>query len=342
MVKSEGYGHGAAVAARAALEGGATWLGVYAPDEALALRVAGFSQPLLVAGWSPPSAHEALIRAAADITIFDVASVEALAGAASAVGTRARVHVKLDSGLGRLGVRPSAVEDMVHALERAHRWIDVAGIFTHYADAESDPAFTQTQHQLFLDVVERFRSVAAHALLHTCGSAGILRSHELHHDLVRLGIGMYGYDPRGGAPRIQLQPAMSVFARVAQVKTLAAGESVGYGRTWKAPGPSRIATVAIGYGQGVPRALSNRGSMVVHAARCPIVGAVSMDQVTLDVSALDAVSQGDAAMFFGRRDGVQLGADEVAELLGTISYEVLCGISAQVPRVPVDGAASGG
>ena len=335
MVKSNGYGHGSAIAARAALEGGATWLGVYTPDEAVALRDAGFDVPVLVVGWSPPAWHGTLIERGVDITVFDVAAIESVARAARRLDRDARVHVKVDTGLGRLGVRADAVNPVVAALGAARADVTVAGIFTHFADAESNPEFTLQQHQRFLEAVDALRPVAPDALLHTSGSAAIIEFPEVHHDLVRLGISLYGYVPHGIDSDLALRPAMSVLAQVAQVKTLDADESVGYGRTWYAHGRRRIATVAIGYGQGVSRALSNRGHMVVNGTRCPIAGTVSMDQVTLDVTNGDDVVPGDTAMFFGVRDGVRLGADEVAERAGTIAYEVLCGVAESVPRVAV-------
>jgi alanine racemase len=335
MVKSNGYGHGAETAAQAALDGGASWLGVYTPDEALALRAAGFRLPMLVVGWSPPATLRPLIDEDVDITVFDATAISATAAAAVQAGKRARVHVKLDTGLGRLGVREDDLPDVVVALRRAADHVQVAGIFTHYADPEGNADFTQEQHRRFLEGVVTLRPVAPDALLHTSGSAAILNFPEMHHDLVRLGIAFYGYAPREHAATFDVRPAMSVFARVVHVKTVGPGESVGYGRTWWARTPRRIATVAIGYGQGLPRALSNRGHMLVHGRRCLIAGTVNMDQVTVDVSDVDACAPGDEAMFFGHREGARMGADEVADLVDTIAHEVLCGVADWVPRLTI-------
>ena len=344
MVKSNGYGHGASIAAHAALSGGATWLGVYTPDEALELREAGIAEPILVAGWSPPATHDALVSHGVDITVFDVATLRELAATARLRGRRARVHVKVDTGMGRLGVRPEALDAMRQALRDEGTSIEVVGVFTHFADAESDVAFTREQHATFLRAADALRSEAGEALLHTAGSAAILNVAAAHHDMVRLGIALYGYVPRGTAVDVPLRIAMSVFARVAQLKTVPADETVGYGRTWRASAPRRVATVALGYGQGVPRVLSNRGVMVVGGSRCPIVGVVNMDQVTVDVSDTDGVAVGDAAMFFGESSGVRLGADEVADAAGTIPHEITCGVAASVPRLarePADRANGG-
>ena len=338
MVKSNGYGHGLAIAARAALDGGATWLGVYTPQEALALRGAGFEARILVLGWSPPSVHRALVDAGVDVSVFDPEAVRSLAEAAGAAGTAARVHVKIDTGLHRLGVLPEALESMAAVLRAAGGDLEVAGLFTHFADAGVDAAFTDEQHARFLEAVEVLRPVAREALLHTSGSASVIAHPSTHHDLVRCGIALYGYPPVPAPAPLRL--GMHVFARVVQLRTVAAGETVGYGRTWRAETPRRIATVAIGYGQGLPRALSSRGHMAIRGRRCPIAGIVSMDQVTLDVTDHDGVSVGDAAMFIGERDGVRIGADDVGDLTGTLPHEILCGIAEGIPRLPRPAAAA--
>jgi alanine racemase len=330
MVKANGYGHGIAIAARAALDGGATWLGVYTPEEALGLRAAAFDAPMLVVGWSPPAMLDALIAAQVDVTVLDADGLAAVAGAAA--GRRPRVHLKIDTGLHRLGALPEQLDALADAVRAAGDRVEVAGIFTHFADAADDVAFTVTQHGVFLEAVDALRPLAPEALLHTSGSAAILAHPAMHHDLVRVGIAFYGYPPVP-APA-SLRPAMHVFCRVAQVRTVAPGESVGYGRTWRAEAATRIATATLGYGQGLPRALSNLGHLAIRGRRCPIVGIVSMDQVGLDVSDVDGVKPGDVAMFIGERDGIRIGADEVAELTGTLPHEILCGISEGIPRRP--------
>ena len=330
MVKSNGYGHGISIAARAALEGGATWLGVYTPQEALSLRASGFDARMLVVGWSPPATLDDLIAAGVDVSVLDTDGLRAVA--ASAAGRRPRVHLKIDTGLHRLGALPEAVESLADAVRDAGDRVEVAGVFTHFADAAEDVGFTVTQHARFLEAVEALRPVAPDALLHTSGSAAILAHPAMHHDLVRAGIAYYGYPPVPGPA--SLRPAMSVFCRVAQVRTVARGESVGYGRTWRAETARLIATATLGYGQGLPRALSNRGHVAIRGRRCPIVGIVSMDQVGVDVSDVDGVTAGDTAMFIGEHGGIRIGADEVGELTGTLPHEILCGISEGIPRHP--------
>jgi alanine racemase len=330
MVKSNGYGHGIAIAASAALDGGASWLGVYTPEEALGLRAAGFDTRMLVVGWSPPSTLKALIAAGVDVSVLDADGIRAVAAAAG--GRTARIHLKIDTGLHRLGALPEILDTLVLALRDAGARIEVVGIFTHFASPADDPAFTITQHTRFLEAVDVLRPVAPEALLHTSGSAAILAHPAMHHDLVRAGIALYGYPPVPGPGALRL--AMHVFCRVAQVRTVAQGESVGYGRTWRAPEARRIATATLGYGQGLPRALSNCGHLGIRGHRCPIVGRVSMDQVGVDVSDVDGVAAGDVAMFFGESAGIRIGADEVGALCGRLPHEILCGIAEGIPRHP--------
>jgi alanine racemase len=330
MVKSNGYGHGMTIAARAALDGGASWLGVYTPQEALALRVAGFQAPILVVGWSPPSTLDDLIAGGVDVSVLDAEGIRVVAAAAT--GGTARVHIKIDTGLHRLGALPETLDSLVNAVREVGGRVHVAGLFTHFAAADGDAAFTIVQHGRFLEAVDALRPAAPDALLHTSGSAAILAHPAMHHDIVRPGIAFYGYPPVPGPAT--LRPAMSVLCRVAQVRTVASGESVGYGRTWRAQTSRRIATATLGYGQGLPRALSNRGHLGIRGSLCPIVGIVSMDQVGVDVSDVEGVVAGDTAMFIGERDGIRIGADEVGALTGTLPHEILCGIAEGIPRHP--------
>jgi alanine racemase len=330
MVKANGYGHGIAIAARAALDGGATWLGVYTPQEAFALRTAGFAARILVVGWSPPATLARLVAADVDVSVLDAYGIRAVAAATA--GARPRIHIKIDTGLHRLGALPETIESLADTLREVGDRVQVAGIFTHFADAADDPGFTIAQHGRFLAAVDALRAVAPDALLHTSGSAAILAHPAMHHDLVRAGIAFYGYPPVPGPA--SLRPAMHVFCRVAQVRTVPQGESVGYGRTWRAESPRRIATATIGYGQGLPRALSNRGHLGVGGRRCAIVGIVSMDQVGLDVSDVDGVAAGDTVLYIGERDGLRIGADVVGALTRTLPHEILCAVSEGIPRHP--------
>lgn len=332
MVKANGYGHGLETAAEAALAGGATWLGVSSPEEAL--QAVRFDAPVLNVGWSNPSMHVDLVSAGVHITVWESGAVESVAQAAAEAGRRARIQVKIDTGMGRLGARPEWLEEVRSALAAHSAHVDVTGLFTHFADSEApDQSFTEEQHARFLALVTRFEDVASGALLHCANSGAILRAPETHHDQVRVGIALYGYPPATARDVVPLRPAMTMVARVTQVKTVSAGDTIGYCRTWRADRPTRIATVAAGYADGVQRAQSSRGVVLLRGVRCPIVGLVSMDQIGVDVSEVDGVRPGEEAILFGERDGLALGADEVGAVVGTIPHEVLCAVSARLPRV---------
>ena len=332
MVKANGYGHGSALVAAAALDGGATWLGVASAEEALQLRAEGFNVPVLVSGWIPPGQLPALVSAGVDLAVWEPDQVAAAAAAAGR--DPARLHLKIDSGMGRLGALPAAVPDLVEALARAGDRVEPVGAFTHFADAEADHDFTLTQDAVFLVAAGEMRHRWPELLLHAANSAAALGVPETRHDLVRCGIAIYGYAPRDLEGAAELRPAMSFRARVGQVKTLRRGRSVGYGRTWVAERETRVAAITAGYADGVQRAQSNRGSVLVGGQRCPIIGRVSMDQLTADVSSVEGVRPGDEAVIFGRQGDAWLGADEVGAAAGTISYEVLAAVSGRVPRLP--------
>jgi alanine racemase len=338
MVKANGYGHGAVLAARCMIAGGARWLGVSSPEEALQLRGAGVEAPMLIVGWSPPSSYRALIAAGVDITAHDLADLEALTARARVAGRQARVHLKVDSGMGRLGARLEDVHRLLRTIRDAAPHLRLAGVLTHFADADgAAPGFTRLQHERFLPVAEAARDLDPEVLVHCANSAATLRFPEMRHDLVRPGIALYGYAPPESPGVVALRPALTFAACVTQVKTIRAGDSVGYGRAWTARRDTRVAVVAAGYADGVHRSQSNRGCVLVAGVRCPIVGLVSMDMISVDVSAVDGVEAGDEAIIIGGRGrpGTLLGADEVGDAGGTVAYEVLCAVSARVPRILV-------
>jgi alanine racemase len=334
MVKAGGYGHGDTLAAAAALDGGASWLGVSSAEEALHLRAEGFAGPLLIAGAASPAHLAALVAAGVDLAVWDPDQVDD--AAAAGAGTPARLHLKVDSGMGRLGVLPAQLPELMAAVDRAGARVEPVAAFTHFANAEDDPGYTLGQDAVFLEAAAALRQRWPGLLLHAANSAAALGLPATRHDLVRCGIAIYGYAPAGAEGAARLRPAMSFHARVIQVKTVRSGQSVGYGRTWVAERDTRVAAIAAGYADGVQRAQSNRGSVLVGGRRCPIIGRVSMDQLTADVSLVEGVKAGDEAVLFGRQGGVWLGADDVGSAAGTVSYEVLCAVSARVPRLRVD------
>jgi alanine racemase len=320
VVKADGYGHGAVPVARAALAGGATWLAVVTGREAAALREAGIEAPILAMGALDDAELAIALEARADVGAWSRRFVAKL-------GDRdARVHVKLDTGLGRLGTRdPRQADDTIAALgERA------VGLWTHFATAdERGDAFFGEQLQRFAAWAAPHQAARPELVLHAANSAATLRDPAAHFDLVRCGIGVYGLDPFGvDAAAVGLTPALELRSYVATLKPCAPDESAGYGRRFIATEPTRIATLPIGYGDGWRRGLSNNAEVVIRGRRHPLVGTVSMDNVTVDVGLDSDVRPGDDALLIG--GGIT--AEEVARRLGTINYEVTTGLLARTLR----------
>jgi alanine racemase len=332
VVKANGYGHGAVNAARAALRGGASWLGVSSVAEGIELREARLDAPVLNLGYTPTEAAQEAIDARLSLTLYDASNLRQLQNLRTA--RPIRVHIKVDTGMHRLGASPEKALELVEAVSK-DRHFELEGIFTHFAVAdEDDPAFTRKQLEEFLLFRDKAKAITKVGLVHAANSAGLLRFPDARLDLVRAGLLIYGVRPRrewsdlGG-----LRPALSWQTIVTNVVNLEAGESVGYGRTFTAQkSGTRVATVACGYADGLNRKLSNRGKAIVRGRLVPIVGTISMDQAALDVSELPEVQLGDTVTLIGRDGEASWTADDTAEALGTISYEVLCAISARVPR----------
>jgi len=328
VVKADGYGHGAVPAARAALAGGATWLAVVTGTEALALREGGVGEdvPILAMGALDRGELDRALAAGADIAAWSTRWLRAL-------GDRpARVHVKLDTGMGRLGTRhPGQADEVVAALgERC------AGLWTHFATAdERGDRFFDEQLRRFRDWALPHKERHPGLLLHAANSAATLRDPETHFDLVRCGIAIYGLDPFGeDAEAHRLKPALELRSYVAALKEAQPGESAGYGRRFIADERTRIATVPIGYGDGWRRGLSDNADVVINGRRHPLVGTVSMDNITVDVGLDSEVRPGDEVLLIG--GGIC--AEEVAERLGTINYEITTGLLPRTQRTYVGAA----
>ncbi len=339
VVKADGYGHGAAPVARAALAGGATWLAVVTAAEATSLRQAGIDARLLVLGpLQDAELHEAL-DAGADVVAWDEATVERLVG----VGRPASVHLKFDSGMGRLGQRdPERFERLCATVaDVAH--LQLVGVMTHFATADdpNDP-FLDLQLERFGAVVARARRRYPGLIVHAANSAATLRDRASHFDMVRNGIAIYGLDPFGRDPAEQgLEPALVWESWLASSKPCEPGDSVGYGRRFVADRSTRIGNVPVGYADGVRRHLSGLDAPVLVAGRrVPMVGTVSMDSFGVDLGPDRDDPVGAAVTLIGRAGDERILAEELATVLGTINYEVTCAISARVPRVyHRDGAA---
>jgi alanine racemase len=342
VVKANAYGHGAVEAARTAAEAGADWLGVARAEEGLALRAAGLALPILVMGYTPPTLASEAVGRDLTLAVFDPDAAQAYAAAARAINRSARVHVKVDTGMGRLGLLPEDAPGFVAALN-ALPGLWVEGLFTHFANADSQPSpsgsgaggegefSARKQLSLFQSVLSALPSRPA--LAHACNSAGALALPEARLDLVRLGIALYGLDPSAEVPCPPgFRPALAWKARVTQVKVLPPGHGVSYGSQYVTTERETIAVVGAGYADGYRRVL-NVNEVLLHGRRAPVRGRVCMDQIVAGVTHLPAVRAGDEAVLLGAQGGEVISAGELARKWGTINYDVTSGIMARVPRV---------
>ncbi|MGN6256233.1 MAG: alanine racemase [Solirubrobacterales bacterium] len=334
VVKADGYGHGAEASARAALAGGATRLAVATAAEAAELGSLFPEVPLLTMGALTVDEVEVALGAGAELALWREDFRRVIADRARAHGRPARVHVKYDSGMGRLGNRePEEVLELVRACA-VDPDLELAGIWTHFATAdELDSAYFNEQLERFEMVAATVKDQHPGALIHAANSAAVLRDRRSHFEMARCGVAIYGLDPFQRDPAEQgLRPALTLRSHVADVKRFPAGASAGYGRRWKAPVDTWVGVVPLGYGDGVRRALTNDADVLVRGRRHPLVGTVSMDNITIDLGPETEVQPGDEAVLIGRQDEEQILAEEVARRLETINYEVTCAISPRVPR----------
>ena len=336
VVKADGYGHGADGCAASALEGGATRLAVATAGEAEQVGRRFQHVPLLTMGALTAEEVDGVISAGSELAVWREGFRQLVADRARAHGYRARVHVKFDSGMGRLGNSdPSEVVALARACAEDPN-LDLVGIWTHLATAdEPDSPYFDEQLDRFDEVAAAVKAEHPDVVAHAANSAAVLRDRRSHHDMARCGVAIYGLDPFQRDPADHdLRPALSLRSYVADVKRFPAGASVGYGRRWTAPAETWVGVVPLGYGDGVRRALTNNAEILVRGRRFPLVGTVSMDNITIDLGSETAVEPGDEAVLIGRQDEEEILAEEVARRLETINYEVTCAISQRVPRRP--------
>jgi alanine racemase len=333
VVKADAYGHGAVPLARALVGAGVERFAVALLEEAVELRRASISSPILVMGALEPAQMEAVVRWNVTPAIFREDQVEALDAAAARGDRRQPFHLKLDTGMGRLGIPCAMLDSLLDPIGRASRLV-LEGMFSHLACAD-DPAhpLTRLQIERFEECLDRIRARGWDPpLRHLSNSAAVLERPPAWMSLVRPGLLLYGCRPSPLNASIPLSPVLRLSSRIVYLKDLPPGESVGYGATFTAKRASRIATVAAGYDDGVIRSLSNRGHFLVSGRPVPIAGRVSMDLTTLDVTDHPETRIGDEAVLIGSQGGSFQGADRVAEEAGTVSWEIFCGIGARVPR----------
>ncbi len=332
VVKADGYGHGAVQSARAALAGGASWLAVVEAAELHELRAAGLREvPVLVMGALTGEELGLALADGGEVVVWSEEGVEAVAAAGGG-----GVHVKLDSGMGRLGTRdPERASAAVAAAERAPG-VRLGGLMTHFATADEggDGGFFDEQLEAFTRWARPLAEDRPGVLVHAANSAAVLREEAAHFDMVRCGIAVYGMDPFGEDPAAQgLEPALELASYVAELKLCRAGQSTGYGRRFVAARDTAIGLLPIGYGDGWRRALSGNAEALIGGERHPLVGTVSMDSVTVDLGPEpDERLRGEVAVLIGRQGDERITAEDIARRLGTINYEITCGLSPRVRR----------
>ena len=331
VVKANAYGHGSVNAAQVMLRAGADAFAVAIVDEALELRSAGIARPILILGGSDSLSMREALHANASQAVYEQWMLDVLQDEASRSGMRAKAHLKIDSGMSRIGVR--SIEDLEALLDHWKKNcpdVEMEGMFTHFCAAENDPEFTARQNEFFAGAVEIVRAAGFNPVTHAAATSA-MGMEACQYDMVRAGIGLYGTLAPGLED--ELQYAQTLVARPTRIQRIAAGETVGYGRTYTAKRDTLVMTVPIGYGDGYPRALSNKACALVCGQRVPIIGNVCMDMIMLDVTGVPGASLNSEVVLMGAQGEERITPDELAKLAGTIPYEIMLGFSARVRRV---------
>ena len=330
-VKADAYGHGLVPVAKKLSSCGVDYLGVASIDEGIRLRKAGIKKPVLVLGLALKEDLKPLLEYNLTPTICTMESAEGLNRMASMSGRKARVHIKVDTGMGRIGVLYNDALDFIKKVSRLES-IEIEGLFTHLACADTDRPFTLKQIRLFRDLNSKLsRSGINIPLIHAANSMGVLGFKESHFNMVRPGLVIYGLYPRKGL-KVELKPVLSLKTRVMYAKKLPRGHGVSYGRTYRAPRDTSVVTLPIGYGDGYPRNLSDLAPVLLKGKRFRVSGRVCMDQIMVDTGKLEAVI-GEEVVLIGSQGKHRIRAEKLAELSGTIPYEIICGLGSRIPRV---------
>ncbi|WP_066638243.1 alanine racemase [Desulfolucanica intricata] len=337
VVKANAYGHGSVEVARTALQNGAVSLAVARVSEGVILREAGIDRPILVLGFVPPGEMALAIEKELTLTVFNLQQAEILSGEAGRLGKQVKVHIKIETGMGRLGFEAgkATVSEILAVYKLSN--LELEGIFTHFAKADSaDKTYTLKQFERFREVLQELGQQGVDVpVKHAANSAALIDLPDTHLDLVRGGIAMYGLYPSEevNKERVSLRPAMTLKTQVGHIKRVSADYSVSYGCTYVTKSPGTIATLPIGYGDGYTRLLSSRGEVLLHGLRAPVVGRVCMDQCMIDVTHIPDVKVGDEVVLWGSQGSAKIPAEEVAAKIGTINYELVCMVKNRVLRV---------
>jgi alanine racemase len=333
VVKADGYGHGAVEVSRTALGSGADWLGVALPEEGQQLREAGIEAPILVVGLIQPEEAYKVVKSELAQAVASFELLEALDYEANKNSTKISVHVKIDTGMGRIGIKPEETVSFVRKVQSFNN-LHLEGVFSHFSSAdEKDKTFSKRQLRLFNQVINELHAAGIEVpKKHIANSAAILDLPESYYDMVRPGIMIYGlYPSREVSHSIELKPAMTFKTKIAAVKVVPPGTPISYGRTFITKKKTTVATLPVGYADGYSRLLSNRAEVLIKGRRVPVIGTVCMDMCMVDVSSMEDVRPGDEVTLFGG----DLPVDEIAAKIGTINYEVVCAVSKRVPRIYV-------
>ncbi|PFK30935.1 alanine racemase [Bacillus cereus] len=335
-VKANAYGHGAVEVAKAAVEAGINQLAVAFVDEGIELREAGISVPILILGYTPVDAAKDAIEYDIMMTVYRIEDLKGIDEVAQRLGKKARIQVKIDTGMSRIGLQEEEVAPFLEELKNM-KHIKVEGVFTHYSTAdEIDKTYTNMQTNLFEKAVTTAKEMGIHLpYIHSSNSAGSMELSNTFQNMVRVGIGIYGMYPSKEVDNtvVSLQPALSLKSKVAHIKHAKKNRGVSYGNTYVTTGEEWIATVPIGYADGYNRQLSNKGHALINGVRVPILGRVCMDQLMLDVTNAMPVHVGDEVVFYGKQGEKEILVEEIADMLGTINYEVTCMLDRRIPRV---------
>lgn len=331
VVKADGYGHGAAETAMAAIRGGADMLAVASVGEGIKLRDNGISVPILVLGAVTEADSSEGVANRLILTVCSPEMVRWCEQAASKAGIQTEVHLKIDSGMGRIGVRTESERDDVLAAINQSKHVKLTGAFTHFSDADGDEdgiRYTRQQFQKFLTLTGTLQK---DILRHCCNSAAIHRFPEMSLDMVRAGISLYGYPPV--ETQLPLRPCMKWCADISYIKEIPEGSYISYGRTFRSGKSLRVATITCGYGDGYFRSAGQKGYVLIHGKRAKIIGRICMDQMLVDISDIHGVSAGDEAILIGHDGHEEITAEDIASWAGTISYEILLSVGSRVDRI---------
>lgn len=336
IIKADAYGHGSVETAKVLLDNGADWLAVAVVDEGLNLRKNGITAPILLLGYTPELRLNDVINNGFIQTVYSYDTAKKLSEAASALGKKAVIHIKIDTGMGRIGYRVNeeSADEIVKISKLPN--IDVNGMFTHFSTAdEADKAYTLEQYNKFVKMNDMLEKRGLHIpVKHAANSAAIMDFDNMMFNMVRPGIILYGAYPSDEVKKenLSLSPAMSIKTHVSYVKDVNEGDSISYGRKYTAPSKRRIATIPVGYADGFIRAYSKGGKVLIRGEYAPIVGRICMDQFMVDVTDIDGVEVNDEVVLMGKQGDKEITADFIASVLDTINYEVFCTLSKRVPR----------